>query len=51
MIFISGAYGGDKRNKEIAEECARYLYKHFKERINFYLEQEHNIDTEIVIPL
>ena len=28
-----------------------YLYKHFKERINFYLEQEHNIDTEIVIPL
>ena len=28
-----------------------YLYKHFKERINFYLEQEHDIDTEIVIPL
>ena len=33
MIFISGAYGGDKRNKEIAEECARYLYRHFEKDI------------------
>lgn len=33
MIFISGTYGGDKRNKEIAEECARYLYRHFKRDI------------------
>ena len=30
MIFISGAYGGDKRNKEIAEECAKYLYRHYE---------------------
>ena len=33
MIFISGAYGGNKRNKEIAEECARYLYRHFEKDI------------------